>query len=319
MWPKRKAKNRRHERENVLEVRMRSRDARQWRVRMLTAAIGTLGGTAVMALLVWHAYQWALRRFVYQNQAYAVRRIEFRHDGRLRSDQVRRWTGVELGQNLLALDLEQIRHDLELNPWIERADVETIRPDRLRLGIREREPVAQVVVWRLDPADRRAWAETNYVDAQGVVLPPLRAEWVRPGEDLDFSHLPRLVGLDPTDVVPGEALRFRGVRQALDLIRAYESSTVYSRLDLEWIDVADPGALRGLVKQGTQLVFGREDYARQMRRWRSIQDYADSQGRSLDWLDLSVTNNVPARWREGTNPPPAAVPAKTKRTPRRHV
>jgi hypothetical protein len=48
----------------------------------------------------------------------------------------------------LALDLEQIRHDLELNPWIERADVEAIRPDRLRLGIREREPVAQVVVVR---------------------------------------------------------------------------------------------------------------------------------------------------------------------------
>ncbi|MCC7377003.1 MAG: FtsQ-type POTRA domain-containing protein [Verrucomicrobiales bacterium] len=298
---------------------MRSRDARRWRIRVLTATVGTIGGTAVMALLAWQTYQWALRRFVYQNEAYAIRRIEFRHDGRLRSEQIRRWSGIETGQNLLALDLEQIRHDLELNPWIERADVEAIRPDRLRLGIREREPVAQVVVWRLNPTDRRAWSETNYVDAQGYVLPPLRSEWVRPGEDIDFSHLPRLTGLDPTDVIPGEPLKLAGVRHALDLIRAYEGSSIYSRLDLEWIDVSDSAALRGFVKQGTQLVFGATDYSRQMRLWRSIQDYADGQGRSWEWVDLSVTNNIPARWHEGTNAAPVSVPTKTKRIPRRHV
>ncbi|MDK0748894.1 FtsQ-type POTRA domain-containing protein, partial [Clostridium perfringens] len=96
-------------------------------------------------------------------------------------------SGVATGQNLLALDLQRVRQELEMNPWIERADVEAIRPDRVRLTIRERDPVAQIIVWRFSPVDRSAWAETNFVDPGGMVLPPLRPDWVRSPELADFS------------------------------------------------------------------------------------------------------------------------------------
>lgn len=321
MWGKRKARNRRLEREEVLEVRMRSRDVRQARIRGLAAAIGALGFAAVGALAVWQAYQWALQHFLYRNDAYAVRRIELVHEGRLRPDQIRRWAGVEIGQNLLALaaDLDRLRNDLELNPWIQRADVEAIRPDCLRLVVREREPVAQVVVWRFRPSDSRTWPETNYVDAAGWVMPPLRPEWMKPGIDGDFSHLPRLIGVDPAEVVPGQPIRLPLVESALGLIQAYEDSTLYSLVDLDQVDLTGPAVLRATLRQGTELRFGLADHERQMRRWRSILDYAESQGRVLAWLDLSVTNNLPARWLESTNPPPASRPAKPKKTPRRHV
>jgi cell division septal protein FtsQ len=183
MWPKRKARNKRNDRDSVLDVRMRSRDVRAWRVRALAAAVGVLGGTAIGAVLLWQAYQWALLQFVYRNEAYAIRRVELRHDGRLRPDQLHRWSGIRIGENLIALDLNRVRHGLEMNPWIERADVENQRPDTVRLTVREREPVAQVVVWRLDRNDGRAWPETNFVDAHGWVLPPLRPEWLKPGVD----------------------------------------------------------------------------------------------------------------------------------------
>jgi hypothetical protein len=268
---------------------------------------------------LWQGYQWALLHFVYRNETYAIRRIELRHEGRLRGEQIRQWADVTPGQNLLALDLDRVRHELELNPWIEWADVQAQRPDCLRLAISEREPVAQVVVWRFSVTERRAWPETNYLDAHGYVLPPLRDEWLRPGVDADFSHLPRLLGLERHPVIPGQHLRLPAVDAALELIRAYEQSALYSQVDLAELDVSGTSTLQGLLRQGTRLVFGCQHFDRQMLRWRSIHDYAQGQGRALEWLDLSVTNNLPARWRDETNAPVPVRPSKPKRPSKRHV
>lgn len=320
MWFKRKAKNKRNERESLLEVKRRAgRAGTSARLRLVTALIAAVGGTMLGALVLWQAYRWALETLVYRNQAYAIRQIDLRHTGRLRHDQIRRWANVCVGQNLLALDLGRVRRDLESNPWIERADVETLRPDGLRLTVREREPVAQIIVWRLSRTESKAWTETNYVDAAGFVMPPLRAEWVQPGVDANFNHLTRLVGLEETDVVTGQPLRIPTLQPALALIRTYEDSTMYSLVDLDQLDLSARDALHGQLRQGTRVVFGLSQFDRQILRWRSIHDYAFSQNRSLAWIDLSVTNNIPARWMDSTNAPTTLRPAKPTRTPRRHV
>lgn len=319
MWPRSKGKNRRHARDAVLEVKMRSRDVRRARIRALTAAVGVVGGTALGTWVLWQAYQWALLHFVYRNETYAIRRIVIRHEGRLREDQIRRWADVSLGQNLIALDLDRVRHDLELNPWIAWADVQSERPDCLRISAWEREPVAQVVVWRWSASERRAWPETNFLDEKGFVLPPLRPEWVKPGADIDFSYLPRLTGLERYSVIPGQPLQIPAVTAALQLIQAYENSSLYSLVDLEQVDVSGSHVLQGQLREGTRVSFGWSDFDRQMRRWRSIHDYAQAQARSLQWLDLSVTNNLPARWHEDTNRVVPIRPAKPKRNPKRHV
>ena len=319
MWFRKKSRNRKNEREAVLEVKMRSRSVRSARLRVVTAAVAIVGGTAVGLLLIWHAYQIALQQLVYRNDAYAIRRLELRHQGRLRPEQLRRWAGVEPGQNLLALDLDHIQRDLELVPWIERAEVEAQRPDLLRISVWEREPVAQVVVWRFNFADRRAWPETNFVDASGFVMPPLRPEWLRPGIAADFAHLTRLTGLDTGDVVPGQRLGHPRVPAALELIQSYEDSSMFSRVDLDSIDLAATSVLRGTLRNGPQLVFATNAFPRQMRRWRSIHDLAGQVGRELAWLDLSVTNNLPARWAETTNAPANPPVDRPQRTRRRHV
>lgn len=324
MWFKRKTKNRRNERESVLEVKMRSRDAKRARLRAVTGLVGAVGGTTLGVLVIWQAYQWTLQRFVYGNEAYAIRRIELRHHGRLLPDQIRRWAGVEPGQNLLAVDLDRVRHDLEMIPWVERAEVEALRPDCLRLGVWEREPLVQVVVWRLNVADGAAWPETNYLDADGFVLPPLYPQWMKPGEPADFAHLTCLTGLDRAEVNPGQKVQRPQVAAALSLVRAYEASSMFSLVDLEEVDVSDGDVLKGTLKQGSEIVFGLADFERQMRLWRSIHDYTASQTQVIDWLDLSITNNLPARLRDASvssapavPPPPApARPSKPQRNRR---
>ncbi len=324
MWFKRKTKNRRNDRESVLEVKMRSRDASRARFRAVTGLVGAVGGTTLGVLVIWEAYQWALQRFVYGNEAYSIRRIELRHHGRLLPDQIRRWAGVVPGQNLLAVDLDRVRHDLEMIPWVERAEVEALRPDCLRLGVWEREPLVQVVIWRLNVADGSAWSETNYLDGEGFVLPPLHPQWMKPDESADFAHLTRLTGLDRAEVIPGQRVRRPQVAVALRLVQAYEASSMYSLVDLEEVDVSAGSFLKGTARHGSQLTFGFTDLDRQMRLWRSIHDYTSSQDLVIDALDLSVTNNLPARLRDvstsavplAPQPPAPARPAKPQRNRR---
>jgi hypothetical protein len=56
--------------------------------------------------------------------------------------------------------------------------------------------------------------------------------------------------------------------------------------------------------QGNEITLSSANYEVQLRRWRTVHDYATVGGRVIATLDLSVTNNVPARWQEASVAPP---------------
>ena len=57
-----------------------------------------------------------LRRLLYENPAFATHHLDVETDGVIAREQLRRWAGVKLEDNLLALDLERVKRDLELVP-----------------------------------------------------------------------------------------------------------------------------------------------------------------------------------------------------------
>ena len=64
MWIKRKAKNRRLERGNVLDVKLRTKEIRAARLRLATTAVGLSLGTVMGLYLLWRVGDWALDEFV---------------------------------------------------------------------------------------------------------------------------------------------------------------------------------------------------------------------------------------------------------------
>jgi hypothetical protein len=64
------------------------------------------------------------------------------------------------------------------------------------------------------------------------------------------------------------------------------------------IDVRSSGCLSVLAEKGCTVLFGVSGFDQQLRRWRTLSDHAQRFGRSLAWMDLSVSNNVPIQWRE---------------------
>src|ERR1039458_8448565 len=149
MWPKRKPKNRRLGRQQVLDVKLRSSQVRAARTRFTAISLGAVFAALFGLYLVYRAGEWALNRLVYENKAFAIAEVEVQTDGVISVDQLRRWAGVKPAENLLALDLAQVKRDLELVPLVQSVSVERVLPHTLRIRIIEREPIAQV---KLPPA-----------------------------------------------------------------------------------------------------------------------------------------------------------------------
>src|SRR6266487_2006650 len=109
MWFKRTSKNRRLDRGNVLDVKLRTKEVRAARLRLATTALGVSLGTVTTLFLVWRGGVWALDQFVFKNDAFAVRDLSIQTDGSIPIAQLRQWAGVRPGDNLLVLDLARIK------------------------------------------------------------------------------------------------------------------------------------------------------------------------------------------------------------------
>src|SRR5690606_16864162 len=111
-----------------LEVRARSKSLQALRLRLAWNALAISTGIVLVLLVVWKGGEELLRRYVYTSPSFAVQNIEIVTDGIIPAEQIRRWADVDPGENLLALDLAQMKRNLELVPLIEAAFVERQLP-----------------------------------------------------------------------------------------------------------------------------------------------------------------------------------------------
>ena len=91
-------------------------------------------------------------------------------------------SGLEIGDNVLEVDLRAVANRLEAEPWVRRAVVVRKPPDRLVVELVERQRFAWVV---LD--------QTYGIDDEGVLLPANRLA----NETLTEVDLPVISGLTP--------------------------------------------------------------------------------------------------------------------------
>ena len=319
MWFKRKPKNRRLGREQVLDVKLRSSQVRAARTRLGAISLGALFATVFGLYLLYRSGEWALNQCVYQNKAFAIQELDVQTDGVISVDQLRRWAGVRPEENLLALDLARVKRDLEMVPRIQSVSVERILPRTLRIRISEREPVAQVNV----PWPRRnggVEVAVYNLDAEGYVMLPLDPRQRAVPLSQPADSLPVVSGIGASELQPGRRILTPSVQGALQLITAFDQSPMAGVVDLKRVDVSSPTVLVVTTGQGSEVVFGLADLEQQLRRWHEIFSLGQKMSKAIATLDLAVTNNVPARWIEASAVPPAAPRSPRAAHPKkRHV
>lgn len=320
MWFKRKPKNRRFEREHVLDVKLRTSESRAAQLRMLSIALAVSFSTIVILFFLWRGGEWVLNQLIFENEAFAVRKVEVQTDGVIALDQLRQWAKVREGDNLLALDLGRVKRDLELVPWIASVAVERILPNTLRLTVVEREPVAQVQTIQPSPTGAGLVPVTYFLDPTGYVMLPLARGQRAAGAPPMPDYLPSVSGVLPAEMRPGRAVDSPQVRAALRLVQEFEQSPMVGLVDLARVEVASPGILQVVTGQGSEVNMAITNLATQLRRWREVHEFGMRAGRVIATLDLSIPNNIPARWVEAAAAPaPNAKPVKPNRSKKKHV
>jgi POTRA domain, FtsQ-type len=316
MWFRREPKNRRLHRGHVLDVKLRSDQVRATRTRLVSVALGVTFGTVFGLYLLWRMGEWALDKFVYENSTFAIQNIEVQTDGVIAPEQLRRWTRVRIGANLIALDLASVKRNLELVSTIESVSVERVLPRTLKVRVTERSPVAQVNVPTAGGAGGIAFSVFQ-VDANGCVMQPLDPRLSTIPLAQITEELPVITGLNVYQLQPGHRVESPQVQAALALIGAFEHSPMAGLVDLRRVDVSQPGVVVATTAQGSEITFALENLQQQLARWRKIYDWGQTMSKTIASADLAVSNNVPVCWTASTVVPVAAPknsnPAKTRR------
>ena len=201
------------------------------------------------------------------------------------------------GRSVLRVPLEERRAALEELPWIEQAIVQRILPDRIRVAVTERTPVALL----------RSGSELSLIDAHGVILerPP----------DQDFSF-PVLSGAGENHSL---AERERRMQNYMEFLKAIELVKAGSSQLLSEADLSNPKDLRvvmtGLAggaaaSRAVTLHFGRGDYLSKFRML--IENFAQWQAGAgrIHSIDLQYTRQVVVNPEPGVSP---ASPAREKK------
>ncbi len=319
MWAKRKPKNRRLGREQVLDVKLRSSQVRAARARFAAISLGVVFATVFGLYLVYRSGEWALSRWVYENKAFAIQELDVQTDGIIPVDQLRRWAGVKPGENLLALDLSRVKRDLELVPLVQSVSVERILPHTLRVRVTEREPIAQVNVPQPRP-DGGLELAVYQLDAEGWVMLPLDPRDRATSPSQLNNSLPLISGINANVLQPGRRLTAPQIQAALQFLVAFGQSPMAGLVDLRRVEVSSPEVLVVTTGQGSQVTFALTDFEQQLRRWHTIFDLGQKTGSTIGTLDLAVSNNIPLRWLEASAIPPVVPkPPKPLRSRKKHV
>ena len=206
--------------------------------------------------------------------------MEVQTDGVIAPEQLRRWSGVKPGANLIALDLAAVKRNLELEPVIDSVSIERVLPRTLKIRVTERRPIAQVNMPRSDGAAGIV-ISVFQLDAAGVVMQPLDPrQRAVPLSQMKEDGLPVITGMNAAQLQPGHRVALPQAQAALQLIGAFDHSPMAGLVDLRLLDVSAPGVVVVTTGQGGEITFGLHNLEQQLRRWREIYDLARSQGQN---------------------------------------
>ncbi len=189
--------------------------------------------------------------------------------------QVMEVMGGDIGRNIFFVPLEQRKHQLEEIPWVESADVMRLLPNKLRVTIQERTPVAFV---QLGP-------KIELIDAHGVVMD-------MPANAAKRYSFPVIVGMGENEPLSTRAPR---MKTYMELTKELEADGSHAAQDLSEVDLSDPDDVKITVAdpQGEVLVhLGSSNFADRYKIYKGHVQEWRQQFQRLDSVDLRYDRQV---------------------------
>jgi len=246
------------------------------RVRAVLVALLVL---AALGVAGYEVYSFALhsRRFLVRNES----DIELAGEALNSRAQVLAKMREVIGRNIFQISLAERKQELEKIPWVETVSVIRLWPNRLRVMVKERTPVAFIALGE----------HIELIDAQGVLME------IPTGVQSDYSF-PVILGMNATEPLSTRAPRMRTFTRLMRELDGgdggTQSKTQYSR-DVDEVDLSDPEDVKVLTKGGSGpilLHLGSENFLpRFMLFLSNVQKWEQERGK-LESVDLRYGREV---------------------------
>src|SRR6202140_5546819 len=181
--------------------------------------------------------------------------------------------GADIGRNIFFIPLAQQKAQLEQIPWVESASVMRFVPNRLRVEIHERTPVAFA----------RVGPRMSLIDAGGTLME------LTPKHKYSF---PVILGMNPGEPLSTRAPRMKAYAE---MVRELDAGGARYSQDLSEVDLSDLEDLKVRVNDpaGDVLVhLGSSDYLRRYKIYVTHAQGWRQQFQKLESVDLRYDNQI---------------------------
>lgn len=218
---------------------------RKWaRVRIPLVAL-------ILVVLSYGLLQGPFRTVLDGVQPFRIHEVQISGCVMTSTNELRKFADISYELNMLTLDPEQIKRKLLAHPWIAKAALRRIWPDRLAITVTEYRPVAMVSGGAGEKDGLR------YMDRKGSIFAK-----VRPGQDLDFPVITGLYKVtaecDKKEMLAAVSLFLRLASHNNPNLPAQDVSEIH-------ID-QDGGLILYLVEQPFPIIFGKGKGKGEVRR-----------------------------------------------------
>jgi cell division protein FtsQ len=201
--------------------------------------------------------------------------------------------GEDVDRNIFKVGLAQRRAELERLPWVEHATVMRLLPNRLRISIVERTPVAFV----------RQGSKIGLVDRKGVLLDmDDDAETAGKAAPTHYSF-PVVTGISEDDPADTRSAR---MGLYLEFTRDLDSSKENISSKLSEVDLSNPEDVKALIPDhGSEILvhFGNADYLDRYRKFEAQLPQWHSQYPKLASADMRYDRQVVLEMQAGAGVP----------------
>ena len=234
--------------------------------RLMGALRTTLGIALVIGASA--SVAWAARRHIMTSPRFAVTLVqvvgaEHRPEGAIVAE-----SGVTVGANVFALDLDAARQSLLADPWMAEVSLARRLPGTILVQVVERRAAALL-----------AMGSTFLATGDGEPFKELE-----PGDPVE---LPLITGMRSDAFATDRGGATRTVRRAIDLAAEYERTALSRRAPLEEVHVEPDGTFAIVVgRSATELVLGGPPFRRKLEQAARVVAELDKRGAKAETIML---------------------------------
>jgi len=257
-----------------------------WIIRVL--AIGCL---CVSVPLI---ARWAHSEIFYQNDEFVLNSLEYQSDGMLTEKNLAQIANVAIGANLMKIDLKAIRNRFEKLAVVKEAVITREMPDKLRIAVKERTPVAWLSCppLGLRPGD----LERSYlIDAEGILFRCLDRN------DL-VDSLPIIETFRMDKPKEGDTFSVDGAKSALRLIALGERLQEHENMNIHSIRLRTEWSIECHYRSGLQVTFARHEVERGIENLKAILSRSNDFGAPLASVNVAARENIAVTFSQEPDP-----------------